>query len=128
MRYHNERPIIKRNLELLPSILKEHGEGRNESIMREILITLGAIESPKFFLGLNISGWPTSAPKFLEWEHDIKDWLSKHQQARFPLNYRPFVRRSNGVTIVITVDQQKYNPKKATCTYGSICHRLRRKV
>ena len=117
--------VTKSNYDfLIPAITTRFDTSLRRSIVEEVLISVCAIDSYSYWLGVNITGCPTSAPNFCEFEQKFLEWAKKLEALASDASIQPFYKNLNGLKIVVGVSFQKSCPDKFIRSYGILYKRL----
>lgn len=117
--------VTKSNYDFLITAIKNrYDDSLHRSIVEEVLVSVCTIDSYYNWLGINITGCPTSAPNFCELEQEFLEWAKKLEALASDASIQPFYKNMNGLKIVVGVSLQKSCPDKFIRSYGSLYKRL----
>lgn len=117
-------PAKLRTLIFLLNRLANIPQSKERCILARTFVILSNIESPVYSLALHVSGIPFSEPDYNKLRAEIRRWSGNLPYVEDPSSIKPFLRRTDGLRILISPFQHKFNPKKCKSTYGIMLNRV----
>lgn len=117
-------PAKLRTLEFLLRSFCDFPQSIERIVVARILTVLSNIESPVYSLALHLSGKPQSEPEYKRFEAEFLEWFNNLPYVDNPSSIKPFLRRFDGLRILVCPYQHKFNPRRFKCAYA-ILSRIR---
>lgn len=111
-------PAKLRTLEFLMRSFCDFPQSFERIVVAKILIVLSNIESPVYSLALHLSGKPKSEPEYKRFETEFLEWFNNLSYVDNPSSIKPFLRRFDGLRILVSPYQHKFNPRRFKCAYA----------